>query len=210
MKSSILVLLFVFYTADSFGQETPEIQLRFPAHFQILLEDESSKKAHFGLAEWNILPNTNAKIGPLSTLHVAGLLWKRNSSWSEFMAGTRINQDGYVDPIVNFRGFYNFSKVGISAEIQQSFRKDRRRFLWWITADMPTGIWKLKLGVETENINFWDKSDSWGIGPRAVVPISIPLPSFMKISVATVYHFRSDKDFVRVYTITTFQLPRKK
>jgi len=67
------------------------------------------------------------------------------------------------------------------------------------------GKMNFKIGAESENINFIGKKDSWGIGPKVSVPIPVKFPGRLKVTIVTAYQFRNDKNFLRVYTLTTFQ-----
>jgi len=190
------------------GQEKPDFQVRIPVHIQVLLRAPTEAKDRFGLAMWGILPDVTAEKNQMATVAVVGFLWQHDKkNWVEFLAGARLNQNGYKDPILNIRALNNLIPgVTVSAEIQQSFRVARRRTLYWLAADMPTGLGKLRAGVETENIHFFGKNNSIGLGPRVALPLPWKLPSGVKMSAAATYQFRNDKDFVRVYIITNLSL----
>ena len=87
---------------------------------------------------WGIFPDVTLEKNHATTLLVTGLVWQydergekgKDKSWVEFLAGARLNQNGYMDPILNLRFMdKRIPKFAISGEIQQSFRKDRRRIL---------------------------------------------------------------------------------
>ena len=194
-----------------FGQEKPDFQLRLPTHVQIFTQADSEAKDRFGLAVWGILPDVTLEKSRVTTLLVGGLVWQHNKkNWVEVLGGVRLNQNGYKDPILNVRVLWNqVPRVAISGEIQQSFRMAKRRTVYWIAVDTPTGIWKLRAGVETENIHFFGKNNSLGAGPRVALPLPWKLPNGVKVSAVATYQFRNDKNFVRVYVITNLSFGGK-
>ena len=202
----VFVVLMLLASRTLTAQEKPDLQLRFPTHIQSLSENGCELNI-WGIGTWAVLPNVLAQGNNMATLLVSGLLWQPDkANWFELMGGGRVNQDGYIDPILNIRFLVSvIPKVALLGEIQQSFRGERRRFLWWLAADTTTPLWKVRAGVEMENINFWGKKDSYGLGPRVTIPIPIKLPSGGKLAVAVTYQLRNDRDFVRMYTVTTFK-----
>ena len=188
------------------GQEKPDFQVRIPIHAQIFGGEETKTRAkdRFGFALWVVLPDVTAEKSHITTLLVGGLvLQHEKKNWVEFLAGARLNQNGYRDPILNIRVLNNqISNITVSAEIQQSFRLAKRRTVYWVAVDMPTGLSKLRAGVESENIHFAGKNNSIGLGPRVALPLPWKLLGGAKMSMATTYQFRNDKNFVRIYIIT--------
>ena len=80
--------------------------------------------------------------------------------------------------------------------------------------DKPINIWKLqawkpRAGVEIENIYFFGKNNSFGLGPRVVATLPWELPYGMKVSAVTTYQLRTDKNFVRVYIFTNMSFSGK-
>lgn len=187
------------------GVET-DFQFRIPTHIQIL-NSEVEAKHRFGVATWGIFPDVTAEKSHSTTLVVGGLLWQHNKkNWVEFMAGSRFNQSGYVDPILNLR-LVNNEVPGLSlfGEIQQSLREERRRTLYWLSVTTPIHLGNILVGVETENVDFWRKPNSLGLGPEVIVPVPMKLPLGAKLSLVSTYQFRSDRDFMRVYLVTNFR-----
>ncbi len=196
----------ILLSVTAFGQTSDvDFQLRIPTHIQVQ-GNPDSKDNRIGLAAWTVLPDVTAEKNHIAVLLVSGLLWQHKQNWLELMGGTRVNQNGYVDPLINVR-FLNsgVSHVNISGDVMMFFREERRRFLWWLAIDTPIKVWKLRAGMETENTHFWNKSDLWGAGPRVVAPIPIELPPSIKISVVTAYHFHNTRNFVRVYAVTNLK-----
>lgn len=201
-----LFSLLPFISVGLSAQEKTDLQIRIPTHFQILPSTSLETENHLGLALWGILPNVTAPNNNLTTLVVGGLLWQYNKKdWVEVMAGSRMNQNGYVDPIFNLR-LVNSRVPGLSifGEIQQSFRKERKRTLYWLAVTTPSHIGNIRVGVETENVHFFGKGNSLSFGPEIVVPLPIKLPRGMKTSLTTTYQFRNGRNFVRVYVVTNF------
>ena len=202
-----------------FGQERPDFQLRLPIHVQVLPKADPEAKNRFGLAFWgilldvtaeNILPDGTVEDNGLATLLVGGFAWQHDKkNWLELLVGQKRDQNGYKDPIVNMRFMNNqVPYVTIAGEIQQSFRNERKRFFWWVAADTPVHMWKLRAGVETENIHSFGKTDVHSIGPRMVMPLPLSASAkALKVGLVTTYQFRKGngpryRDFVRVYIIT--------
>ena len=148
MKSMFWLLVLAILPTSVFAQEGPNPQVRIPVHIQVLLRAPTEAKDRFGLAMWGILPDVTAEKNQMATVAVVGFLWQHDKkNWVEFLAGARLNQNGYKDPILNIRALNNLIPgVTVSAEIQQSFRVARRRTLYWLAADMPTGLGKLRAG----------------------------------------------------------------
>lgn len=204
MRTLLVVALSLSFASPLFAQDRPDFQMRIPQHFQI-----AEREASTGLAAWAILPDATAPANRWATLVLAGLLrqskTKGRPNWLELMGGTRVNQNGFVDPMFNLRLLNNhIPHLTISGEIQQTFRAERRRFLWWLATDTPIGIGLLRAGVETENITFFGKRTSLGVGPRLSLPLPLRLPQSMKILVATTYQVRNDQNFLRLYIVTNF------
>ncbi|MEK7071360.1 MAG: hypothetical protein AAB943_00285 [Patescibacteria group bacterium] len=203
MRHLFFVLLTpCFVPILALGQNNP-VQVRLPFHIQILPNAKAETNNRFGLALWGILPDVNAPKSPFTTLLVGGLVWRQGRSWVEFMGGIRLNQNGYRDPILNIRALYNqIPNISVSAEVQQSFRVAKRRTVYSVAVDAPTGLWKLRAGVESENIHFFGKSNSLGLGPRVALPLPGKLPSHVKMLFAATYQIRNDNNFVRAYLVT--------
>ncbi len=205
MKRLLFLLLLVILVPNSgFAQEKPDFQLRFPTHIQIL-DDDTKKDARLGVALWGILPDVTAEKSRATTLLVGGLLWQHKNNWIELLAGSRMNQNGYIDPILNLRLVNNkIPGLSLFGEIQQSVRQERRRTLYWLSVTTPVHIWNIRAGVETENIHFFGKANSIGIGPEVIVPLPMKLPARAKVSVITTYQIRNDHDLMRIYIVTNF------
>ncbi len=201
----ILSCLMGFWTQEGLAQSGPDYQLRIPAHFQLVTHGNEGTKGQFGLAGWAILPNVMAPNNHTAVLVVGGVLWRQSSgrSWIEFMGGNRLNQNGYVDPLVNIRFAHNhYQSFNLYGEMGHFFRVKERRSYVMIAVDAPllaVGKSGLRVGVESENTYFPAKPTSWGIGPRVVIKFS------PKVSLATAYQcFRTDRAFVRTYITATF------
>lgn len=208
----ILGILMSFTAQTGLAQSGPDYQLRIPTHFQFV--ENGNEQGHaVGLAGWAIFPNVMADKGQGSFLFVAGALWRTNpsGSWIEFMVGNRFNRSGYTDPLVNIRFSNNHPKgVNLYGEAGYFFREIRKRSYALVAVDVPVPIGKsgLRLGIESENTHFPTKPDSWGIGPRVVIPLPPVLFSKMRFSVATAYQcFRTDRAFIRTYVTTTIKNP---
>lgn len=200
MKLICFVLALCVSTV-AFAQENElDLQFRVPTHIQV------KEEGGLGLASWAVFPDITTERNGKAMLLVSGILWQVDQKFvAEMMAGGKVNQDGYVDPLINIRLFdAHMSKLGVSVEIQQTFRNDRLRFLWWVATDTPValGKFKMKVGAETENIHFLGKKDTWGIGPRVIVPLPLHLPKFLRPVVMVTYQIHSDRNYVRVYTLT--------
>ena len=219
MKSMFWLLFLALLPTSVFAQEGPDPQVRIPVHIQVLPKADPETKNRFGLAFWGILPDVTAenilpdgtvKDNGLATLLVGGFVWQHDKkNWLELLVGQKRDQNGYKDPIVNMRFMNNqVPHVTIAGEIQQSFRNERKRFFWWVAADTPVHMWKLRAGVETENIHSFGKTDVHSIGPRMVMPLPLSASAkALKVGLVTTYQFRKGngpryRDFVRVYIIT--------
>ena len=198
------------------GQEKPDFQVRIPVHIQVLPKADPETKNRFGLAFWGILPDVTAenilpdgtvKDNGLATLLVGGFVWQHDKkNWLELLVGQKRDQNGYKDSILNMRFVNNqVPHVAIAGEIQQSFRNERKRFFWWVAADTPVHMWRMRAGVETEHIHSFGKTNAHSIGPRVVLPLPLPVRAkALKVGLVTTYQFKKghDRDFVRVYIIT--------
>jgi hypothetical protein len=94
------------------ANSNPDFQLRIPVHIQ-----------RGNWAGWIILPNVTAPDNNAAVLAVAGRLFRYGENgrggWTEVMGGTRLNQDGYVDPLINLRlSEGRVPRVSIFADIQ--------------------------------------------------------------------------------------------
>lgn len=196
MRILLWVVLVLMIATNSMAQD---FQLRIPTHIQPQADGS-------GVVVWGIFPNTMAKDNGLATLLVSGIVWKDKAEWLEVMLGTHRSEAGFLDPVLNIRFQENpTARLGISGEIQQSFRPAKRRTLWWFVFDTPTPLIKARVGVEIENINFWNGSASYGLGPRVAIPIPIKLPLGGMITVAGTHQFKTGRDFTRMYIITNFK-----
>lgn len=190
--------------------ENPDLQLRMPFHLQLMPEER-----RVGLGAWAVLPNVLAKGNQSALLTALGPLieYDRKGSWIEFMGGSRLNDNGYVDPMLNVRLLdKNIPRVSLGADLEYFPREEQSRFYSLLSADTPVQIGPLSLrfGIESENIfSFSGKKDSLGVGPR--IQYLLPLRSAkFSAAVTASYEFRTDRDFARIYFGLTYRPFAKK
>ncbi|MEK9201111.1 MAG: hypothetical protein AAB909_04020 [Patescibacteria group bacterium] len=209
LNSYLLTLLLVGVTntqAADKKETTPDFQLRLPVHIQYV-GLYTNHVGRFGLAAWNIFSDVTHEDDPTATFSILGPLWQydKKGSWFEIMGGVRRGEDGYVDPAIDIRLHdRTLSWIHITAELAYFPREERRRLYGYLAVDTPIrlGTYQMSVGFESENIiSYSGKEDSFGIGPRLVLPI----PWIKKISPSLsssftlAYQHRNDRDFVRCY-----------
>ncbi|MBN2407074.1 MAG: hypothetical protein JXJ19_05205 [Elusimicrobia bacterium] len=194
MKKSICLIVLML-TASSVFAESADYQLRVLLHKQHYI----GKSA--GLAGWWVLPDVTVEDNEWKSLVVAGPLFKYADGWIEVMGGAMIPEVGENDPVVNIRVLNKkIDRLGLFGDFEYFFEFER--FYFFVMASTPltlSGI-ECEVGIESENIIFPDKDDSYGIGPR----LGIKFPWYKKASLCCSYEFRNDTDFIRNYILVNF------
>jgi hypothetical protein len=174
----------------------------FDYQFRLLLHSQAPLAGdRFGLAGWWVLPDATVQNNHWRSLFVAGWLDRQPRRWIELMGGALVHEGGRVEPVVNFRmNERGWPRAALIADLQYFPRADR--FYWWLGMDTPFSLRALRLrfGVESENVTFANRKDSFGIGPRLVVAV----PAVRSASIVTAYQFRNDRDFLRTYLLVNF------
>ena len=188
MKCFIYTLSVLILATSAVAKEGPDFQMRVPTHIQ--------RGEQLGYAFWFILPDIAAEKEQNAFVVVGGVLLKREGGkgWIEVMGGARFNEDDYKDPLINVRFSDQHTPVGIFGDLGYFPRKKRERGYWLVFVMLPISKRgpKPRVGLESENIHYPNRPDSWGIGPRASLTLG-------KVSVALTYQIRNDRDFVRLY-----------
>lgn len=202
--------------SEEIGNSDIDFQLRIPFHLQYAPESWANEKMTFGIAGWAVLPDVMANGNNTASLFAGGPLLKYgNGSWAEIMGGCKRNEDGYSDAFINLRFLEKIiPSLNIGGDLEYYPGQARRRFYCLLTADTPVALGKysMRVGIESENIfSFSSKKDSFGIGPRVVLPIPQKLLPNFTTSLTVGYEHRTDRDFLRCYLAFTYQpLSRKK
>ncbi|MBI4033975.1 MAG: hypothetical protein HY378_00290 [Candidatus Brennerbacteria bacterium] len=191
MKTVFLVLFCTLWCSRATAQGT-DYQFRPLVHKQFTSEGGN------GLGFWGIVPDATQN-KPSKILLVGGLLFKESENWLELMAGSFVKTDGALEPAVNVRASLRASRFLVYAEAMYNLPKKRLIVPLAVTRRVSLGSVNLGLGLESET-TIGNGGDSWGLGPRIVVPI----PFLKKASLATVYQWQSRQPFVRQYLLVSF------
>ena len=110
------------------------------------------------------------------------------------MGGARFNEDDYKDPLINVRFANRYGPFNLFGDIGYFPKRERERGYWLAFAALPlSSRWlKPQIGIESENVHYPEKPDSWGLGPRITM-------SLMKATATLAYQVRSDRDLIRIY-----------
>ena len=217
--SVILVLATTLGIASTKGAERapePDFQFRIPLHLQIPLSNGTNWYSGFGLAGWSVFTDTTAENNHAQNLLLGGISYDYGTrgSWVELMGGSKLNRDGYNDPVADFRFLdKSLARINLSGELAYFPRRERERFYILLAADTPLTLGKYtpRIGIESEDIfSLSGKRDSLGIGPRLVLPIPWKIHPSVSASLTTAYQFRNDRDFVRCYFGLTYKFGKKK
>lgn len=201
---------------EEMGNSGVDFQLRIPFHLQYVPESwNKNKGTEFGIAGWAILPDVMAKNNNTASFLVFGPLIKYGEgNWVEIMGGSRINDDGYIDPLINLRFLEKrIPRLNVFGDVEYFPGEKRQRLYSLFSADTPLNLGKyvVRVGVESEDIfSFSGKKDSLGIGPRIVLPLPKKMSPFLTSSLTIAYQCRSDRDFLRCYLTFTYQSSGKK
>jgi hypothetical protein len=207
-----VILLLLTLDARVIGAEDggTDFQIRIPFHIQYP-SIKTTTMGSFGLGAWTILPDVTATNNQAALFAVIGPLWQydKKGSWVEIMGGSRRNEHGYKDQVIDLRLLdRTLTKINVITELAYFPRKERKRFYIYVAVDTPIslGKYKMRLGIESENVfSLSGKKDSLGIGPRLVLPIPLGnVSSSISSSFTATYERRNDRDFVRCYLGTTW------
>ncbi len=212
--SRYIQALILFMAVQAYGEDL-DFQLRIPLHLQYS-NIYSNNVGSFGIAAWNVFGDVTAHDRETATLSIAGPLWKYDNkgSWLEVMGGWRRSGDGYNEPVADLRFLdRTIRRLNIFGEVAYFPRVERRRFLTTLAIDtpIPLGSYKIRIGFESENIiSCIGKPDSFGIGPRLVLPIPFNrISPSLSAALAMTYQYRNDRDFFRCYLGVTYAFGKK-
>ena len=171
----------------------------FDNQFRILLHGQKTLSDHWGVAGWGIvLDATNPN--PRGLL-LAGLLYKDESRWVEFMGGSFFDGSG-EEPLLDFR-FLEKSLKPFEGWLEIAYSPGSDKLLIGPSAVVATPISlfgaPVKVGGEAD-IFVQDRVISGGFGPRLVIPL--PVQGWF---VATSYQFKDEgEDILRTYLVLNF------